>query len=143
MPADTWGMTPPPAAPRIVAAVRRDVQRRIRAILPDCEVRFVHTGPQLARLLDQERCDLLIVGMHFDESSAVAALERVLSRAETFPVVCVRAVRSARLGAPALNALRLALDELGAQNFIDLLQYPDDALGNARVRAVLERLLPC
>ena len=36
----------------------------------------------------------------------------------------------------------MALGELGAQNFIDLLEYPDDALGNARVRAMLERLLP-
>jgi DNA-binding NtrC family response regulator len=135
-------MTPPPAAPRVVAAVRRDVQARIRAILPDCELRFVDSGTQLARALDEAHCDLLIVGTHFDESSAVAALERVLSREETFPVVCVRGVPSTRLGAPALNALRLALDELGAQDFIDLLQYPDDALGNARVRAMLERLLP-
>ena len=34
-----------------------------------------------------------------------------------------------------------ALNELGTRNFIDLLDYPDDAGGNARVREMLERLL--
>src|SRR5688572_19101086 len=136
-------MTPPPATPRVVAAVGRDVQQRIRAILPECELRFVDTGAQLLRALDETRCDMLIVGMHFDESSAVAALERVLGRGETFPVVCVRGLPFTRgLGQGSLDALRMASDELGAQYFIDLLDYPDDALGNARVRAMLERLLP-
>jgi len=134
-------MTPPPAAPRVVAAVSPDVQRRIQAILPECEVRFVETGTQLVRALDEARCDMLIVGLHFDESSALAALERVFSREKTFPVVCVRGAPFSRLGKPTLDALRMALGELGAQNFIDLLEYPDDALGNAHVRAMLERLI--
>jgi hypothetical protein len=129
-----------PAAPRVVVAVSPQLRPRIRAILPDCELRFVESGPGLVHALDDERCDMLIVGAHFDESTAVAALERVLSRAEAFPVVCVHGRRS-RLGQRSLQALRMALDELGAQNFIDLLQYPDDALGNSRVQAMLERLI--
>src|SRR5687768_5673214 len=106
--------------PRVVAAVRYDVRRRICAVLPDCDLRFVETAAQLARALDEAHCDLLIVGPHFDESSALAALERVLSRDRTFPVVCVRGAPFCRLGEPTLRALRLALGELGAQNFIDL-----------------------
>lgn len=134
-------MVPPPAASRVVAAVSPLVARRIRAILPECELRFVHTRAQLASALDEARCDMLIVGMHFDESSAVAALERVLSRGAAFPVVCVRGVAFRRLGQPAFSALRTALDALGARNFIDLLEYPDDASGNAHVRAMLERFM--
>jgi hypothetical protein len=113
---------------RVVAAVGRDVEARLRTILPKCELRFVRTGAQLVRALDEAGCDLLIVGLHPDEWSAVAALEDVLCREQAFPVVCVR-------GAPSLG-------QPGGQNFIDLLQYADDALGNARVRAMLERLLP-
>ena len=135
-------MNPPPGAPCVVAAVRRNVQRRIRAILPDCELRFVETGAELRRALDESACDLLIIGLHFDQSSALQALQRVLARDENFPVVCVRGLPFARLGHSSLEASRLALAELGAHNFIDLLQYPDDALGNARVRAMLDRLLP-
>ena len=127
---------------RVLAAVSPGLEARIRAILPECELRFVHTGPELVRALEAWRCDMLIVGLHFDESSAIAALERVLAREETFPVVCVRGLPFNRLGRPALDALRMALGELGAHNFIDLLEYPDDAPGNARVRGMLERLLP-
>jgi hypothetical protein len=134
-------MTAPPPAPRVVAAVGGSVQRRIRAILPGCELHFVQTGAQLVRALDDGQCDMLIVGMQFDESSAVAVLERVLARKETFPVVCVRGMPFTRLGQPAFDALRMALDALGASNFIDLLQYPDDEAGNARIRAMLERLI--
>lgn len=135
-------MLPPPGAPCVVAAVSRNVQRRIRAILPDCELRFVETGAELLRALDDTACDLLIIGLHFDQSSAAQALQRVLARDQAFPVVCVRGLPFSRLGHPALEASRLALSELGAHNFIDLLEYPDDALGNARVRAMLDRLLP-
>ena len=129
------------APPRVVAAVRRDVQRRIRAVLPGCELRFVETGAQLVRALDEAPWDMLILGLHFDESGTAAALERVLARGETFPVVCVRGVPFSCVGEKTLQASRLALCELGARNFIDLLDYPDDALGNARVQAMLERLL--
>lgn len=129
-------------SPRVLAAVSRGLEPRLRTILPECELCFVHTGAELVRALDESRWDMLIVGMSFDESSAIAALERVVERGERFPVVCVRGVPFGRLGRPALDALRMALGELGAQNFIDLLEYPDDALGNARVRAMLERLLP-
>jgi hypothetical protein len=128
------------ATVRVVVAVSPALRQRIEAILPECELRFVDTGAELLRELDDERCDMLIVGAHFDESSAVAALERVLARPETFPVVCVRGLPS-RLGHRSLHALRTVLDELGAREFIDLLEYPDDALGNARVRAMLERLM--
>jgi hypothetical protein len=136
-------MTSPAGARRVVAAVSPDVQRRIRAILPGCELHFVHTGGELLRALEGERCDMLIVGSHFDESTAVAALERVLARGKTCPVVCVRGMPFAsRLGKPTIEALRMASNELGAQHFIDLLQYSDEENGNARVRAMLERLLP-
>ena len=119
--------------PRIVAAVSRDLQDRIRAILPECELRFAQTGSELVRMLDEAPCDMMIVEMHFDASTAVAALMCVRSRDETFPVVCVRA-------APFAKVRWRSLGELGAQHFIDLLQYADDEIGNARVRSMLERL---
>jgi len=126
--------------PRVLAAVPREAEPRILSVLPQCNVRFVHTGEQLLRALDDGPCDMVIVGMQFDESTAVAALERVFARDETFPVVCVRGVRS-RLGKPAVESARVALGELGAQNFIDLLEYPNDEAGNARVRSMLGALM--
>jgi hypothetical protein len=134
-------MISPPAVRRIVAAVSRDLQRRIRSILPECELRFVRSGSELARELDEAHCDLMIVEVHFDESTAVAALKCALSRQASYPIVCLRGVPFAKLRGRALDALRMALGELGAQHYIDLLQYADDEIGNARVRSMLERLM--
>lgn len=134
-------MSLPRAAPRIVAAVTADVRPRIRALLPGCELRFVQTGSELVRALGEAQCTLMIVEVHFDESSAVAALKCVLAREETFPVVCVREVHGDKPGYATLNALRVALGAVVAREFIDLVEHRDDELGNASVRAVFMRLL--
>jgi hypothetical protein len=126
------------AQARLVAAVSPAVRPRIRKVVPKCELRFVASRDEL--LSEIEHCDMLILGAHFEESTAVAALERVVARRERCPVVCVRGVRS-RYGQRTLHALRMALNELGAANFIDLLEHPDDESGNAHVRAMLEHLL--
>ena len=136
-------MSAQPQASRVIVAATAESQPRIRMVLPECDLCFVDTERQLLRALARGRCDMLIVGAHFQESSAVAAIEQVLSRDETIPVVCIRATPFATpLGQPAVDALRMATRALGASNFIDLLEYPDDERGNARVRRMLERLLP-
>lgn len=129
------------AAPRIVAAVTADIRPRIRAILPGCELRFVQTGSELVRALEEAQCTLMIVEVHFDDSSAVAALKCVLAREETFPVVCVRDVPGDKPGYAMLNALRTALGAMVARKFIDLVEHRDDEAGNACVRAMLMQLL--
>jgi hypothetical protein len=132
----------PRAAPRVVAAVTRDLRSRITAVLPGCELCFVQTGSELVHALDEAHCDLMIVEVHFDDSAAVAALRCVLSREETFPVVCVRNVPFARLGHAALDSLRTALRAVGVAQFIDLLGHPEDQAGNERVGVMLTGLLP-
>lgn len=127
-------------SPRVVAAVSSDVRRRISAILTQCDLRFVGAGSELVQALDAARCDLMIVEVHFNESSAAAALRCVLAREERFPVVCVREVKSDRPGYAVLGALRMAAG-VGAQAFVDLLDYPDDEAGNAGARAVLQGFL--
>jgi len=128
------------APPRIVAAVSDEIRPRIRAIFPTSELRFVETGAELVAALRQASCDIVVLGMQFDESSAVAVLESVRARGAALPVVCVRG-RASVLGQRSLHALRVALDALGAEDFIDLLDYPDDEAGNSRIRAMFERLI--
>ena len=48
---------------RVLAAVPREAEPRILSVLPQCDVRFVHTGEQLVRALDEGPCDMVIVGM--------------------------------------------------------------------------------
>lgn len=134
-------MSLPRAAPRIVAAVNADVRPRIRAILPGCELCFVQTGSELVRALEEAQCTLMIVEVHFDESSAVSALKCALAREETFPVVCVRDVPADKPGYATLNALRMALGAALVREFIDLLEHSDDEAGNAGLRAMFMELL--
>ena len=110
-------------------------------MLPGCVLRFVQTGSELVRALDEAHCALMIVEVHFDESSALAALRCVLAREETFPVVCVRDVPCDQSGQAALDALRMALGAVVAQSFVDLVEHCDDEAGNARVRAILMQTL--
>jgi chemotaxis response regulator CheB len=131
-----------PSTLRVIAAVSADVQPRLRAVLRGFELRFVQSGSELVRALDEAQCDLMVVEVNYDESAAVAALKCVLSREATFPVVCVRNVPFAKLRHAVLDALRTALGAVGAHDFIDLLDYSADDSGNARVRAILERHLP-
>lgn len=128
-------------APRVVAAVSADVRARLRAVLGGCELVFVQSGTELVLALDRARCDLLVVEVHFDQSTAEAALRCVLSREESFPVVCVRDVPLATLRHAVLNALRSALDRAVVDDFIDLAEHVDDAAGNARVRTMFGRHL--
>ena len=111
-------------------------------MLADWDLRFVDTAAQLLRELGKGRCDMLIVGTHFQQSTAIAAIEHVLACDRTVPVVCMRCRPfTTPLGKPTLDALRIASRALGARSFIDLLDYADDEAGNARVRAMFERVL--
>ena len=121
-----------------MAAVSSGIRPRILAILADCEMCFVSTGTELVRALDAAPCALLMVEVHFDESAAAAALRCALACDASFPIVCVRDVPGAKPAHAALNALRMAFGSVGARDFIDLWQHPDDEAGNARVRARLE-----
>ena len=128
-------------APRVVAAVSSCIRPRILAVLTGCEVCFVSTGTQLVRALDAAPCALLMVEVHFDESAAAAALRCVLACKGNFPVVCVRDVPGAKPAHAALNALRMAFGSVGARDFIELWEHPENEAGNALVRARLERHL--
>lgn len=132
-----------PLRPRVVVAVSPPLQTRIRSILRGWELRFVETVAELGVALDEAPYDMVIVGLHFDESSAVAAVQQIFTRGAGVPVVCVRGVPFTQLRERTLHGLRLALNELGAENFIDLLHYPNDAVGNARIEVMLERLAFC
>ena len=124
-------------APRVVAAVSSGIRPRILAVLAGCELCFVSSGSELVSALGAAPCGLLIVEVHFDESAAAAALRCALASEARFPVVCVRDVLGAKPAHAALNALRMALGSIGAPDFIELWEHPDDEAGNARVRARL------
>jgi hypothetical protein len=57
-------------------------------------------------------------------------------------VICVRGLANVSpLRAASVHALCLAAEELGVDSFVDLNEFPDDDVGDSRVRMLLESLL--
>ena len=105
----------------------------------------ITVAASLAEFSHASRCshfDLVIVGCHFDGSRALDAVRTAMTKVPRVPLACVLAAPfSSALGEGTVAAFHAAAEELGVDCFIDVLQLPDDEAGNARVRAMLERLL--
>ena len=127
---------------RILVADTPDGDRRIAEILAGLEVTFARTLGEVQRLLEQQAFDLILVGVHFDDSRMFDLLRHVRSagRADQ-PVVCVRSHRFVSAAAISIESLEIAAKALACNLFLDLTRYPDDAKGNAEVRKLLDGLL--
>lgn len=121
----------------ILVADQPENDRRLSAILQGYEVVFVRTLGEALRALGGRRFDLVLVGVHFDESRM---FDLVRALAEGTQVVCVR---SQHFHSPAitLEGLEIAAKALGCALFLDLTWYADDDTGNAAVRKQIEALL--
>lgn len=121
----------------ILVADQPENDRRLSAILQGHELVFVRTLGEALRALPGRRFDLVLVGVHFDESRM---FDLVRTLAEGTQVICVR---SQHFHSPAitLEGLEIAAKALGCALFLDLTWYADDDTGNAAVRKLIEALL--
>ncbi|HEV3011383.1 MAG TPA: hypothetical protein VGX52_20375 [Burkholderiales bacterium] len=126
---------------KILVADVPQMDARYSAALAAWEIAFVRTMGQAREALGAGRCDLVAIGVYFDDSrmfDLVRALRADAVHREV-PIVCVRG----RSGFTAVTTrtLELTLKALTANEFIDLVHFSDDAAGNAALRAAVERLL--
>ena len=124
-------------AKTILVADRPDSDRRLAAILAGHELVFARTLAEALRALRGRRFDLVLVGVHFDESR-MFDLMRGLT--EGTQVVCVR-TQQFQSHAITLEGLEIAAKALGCALFLDLTWYADAETGNGAVRKLLEALL--
>jgi CheY-like chemotaxis protein len=128
--------------PRALVAVCPDARRRIAVILRDCEVTMACAAEDVEKALTQRRFDLLIVDVHFDDSTALELVTRVLRMRIGCPVICMRCVPFRRCpDRTTFEAFLRACEELGANEVLDLLEFPDDDYSNLRVRRMLDHQL--
>ena len=106
----------------------------------DCEVRFVRTMAEARQALAQGGYSLVAVGVYFDDSQMFDLIRAIREerREETLPILCVR-------GHPGFTAvttrtLEVAVKTLGANEFVDLVHFADEAAGNAGLRAAADGL---
>lgn len=122
---------------RILVADRPESDQRLAAILAGHELVFARSLPEALRALRERHFDLVLVGVHFDESRMFDLMREMT---EGTQVVCVRS-QQFQSHAITLEGLEIAAKALGCTLFLDLTWYAEDETGNGAVRKLLEALL--
>jgi len=125
---------------RILVAVAGAARERLERILAGHDLTFAATLKELCAAWQPERFDAVLVGTHFDESTAFDALREVLAGERAPPVICVHALPFGHgLGESTMHAFRAACYELGVRLVLDLLEYRENPAGDRKARRILER----
>jgi CheY-like chemotaxis protein len=110
---------------------------RLSALLSGHELTFVNTLDEATRTLTGRNFDLIVIGVHFDESRMFDLLRHVRwqERHRATPVVCVLTAEFAR-HAIAAEGLEIAVKALGGTAYVDL-----KTRGDSEVRRIVDELL--
>jgi len=132
-------------APRtkILVAVVHDNRERLTRVLEGHDLVFVDNGDDARALLEREPYGLVMLGVHFDESQMFSLLGDIRSHARyrKVPVLCVLGSWGRMLSEVAVEGLDHAVKAMMANGFLNLLHFPDDDAGNARVRRIADYLI--
>jgi|KBSMisStaDraftv2_1062788.scaffolds.fasta_scaffold10749_8 CheY-like chemotaxis protein len=110
---------------------------RLSTILAGYELVFVRTLDEAKETLTGRNFDLIVIGVHFDESRMFDLLRHVRwqERHRATPVVCVLTTDFSR-PAIAAEGLEIAVKALGGTAYIDL-----KSLGDRETRGIVDDLL--
>jgi CheY-like chemotaxis protein len=127
---------------KILAADVPEMRPRLARILDGLEPVFVATLDEAVRAMTRQAFDLIVIGVHFDESRMFDLLRHVRldenNRAK--PVVCVRG-HLLESTAISLEGLDIAIKALSGNVFLDFARFSDDAEGDAAIRRIIDRTL--
>ncbi len=115
---------------RILVADVPQMDERYAAALPGETLAFVRTMDEAKRAL-AAGCDLVVIGVHFDDSQMFDLVRAIRSAEERakLPIVCVRGPGGCT--ALASRSLETTAKALGADAFLDLLHCASDEAANA------------
>jgi PleD family two-component response regulator len=128
---------------KVLVAVVHDNQERIGRILAGHELVFVTTCDEARSLLEMEKFGLVVLGVHFDESQMFSLLGDIRAHAKyrKVPILCVLDSWGRTLSEVAIEGLDHAVKAMMANGFLNLLHFPDDDEGNARIRRIVDYLI--
>ena len=128
---------------RVLVAVTPDREERIERILAGHDLMFVKTSREAMSLLEKEGFAIVILGVHFDESQMFSLLSDIRAHAKhrKIPVLCVLGSRGRALTDVAIEGLDHAVKAMTANGFLNLMNFPDDEEGNARIRRIIDYLI--
>jgi CheY-like chemotaxis protein len=128
---------------RILVAVLHDNRERLTRVLEGHDLVFVDNGDDARALLERDVYGLVLLGVHFDESQMFSVLGDIRSRARyrKVPILCVLGSWGRMLSEVAVEGLDHAVKAMMANGFLNLLHFPDDEQGNARIRRIADYLI--
>ena len=117
---------------KVLVADVPEVHARVAAVLAQERVVFVHTLAAALKALAAEDFDLVLIGMHFDDSRMFDLLHAVRagSRNRAVPIVCYR-MRALAFMALSTEAIEVTVKALGAGAFADLASSASEEQGDA------------
>ena len=106
---------------KVLVADVPEADAKIRECLPGHDLHFVRTLAEAVRELRKDGYQLVVIGMHFDESRMFELLRyaRSLPRLGDIPVICVQCM-DVMLSDSVLKNMDDAVKALGGTTFIDL-----------------------
>ena len=106
---------------KVLVADIAEADETIRGCLPGHELHFVRTLGHAIRELRRDGYELIVIGMHFDESRMFELLRYVRSMPQhnDTPVICVQC-QDLMLSEAVLKNMDDAVKALGGNAFIDL-----------------------
>ena len=109
---------------KVLVADVPEMDDKIRECLPEHELVFVRTMVEAVRELRRDGYQVVVIGLHFDESRMLELLQyvRSLSKYDDTPVLCVQGLEQALPEAIRKN-IDVAVKALGGKAFLDLREH--------------------
>jgi PleD family two-component response regulator len=132
----------PNAKPRVLLAARPVARQPFReAIGADAELVEVETLEEaLKQLKNRDEPQIVCCTVYFDESRMFELLRWVRAERAHIPVICARAVPK-DITKVSMEAVKIAVDALGAASFIDVAAIMERYGPEAAIRKLRELLL--
>jgi len=133
----------PPPSSRILLAATPAESRRLERLLDGHELVVVQTRDEAIRRVTKEVFQMIVIGVHFDESQMFALLSEIRAHGKyrKVPILCVLDGGKRTISDVAIEGLDHAVKAMTANGFMDLNHFPDDEQGNTRVRRIIDYLI--
>jgi hypothetical protein len=109
---------------KVLVADVEEMDDRIRECLPEHDLVFVRTMVEAVRELRRDGYQVVVIGLHFDESRMFELLQyvRSLPKYDDTPVLCVQGMELTLPDAIRKN-IDVAVKALGGKAFLDLREH--------------------
>jgi len=128
---------------RILVAETSAAIERWRLILSGYDIIFAETSMQALDLLKTNHVDLIICGIHFDDSRALDLVTKIRKSGtnDKTPIIMARLLPT-DLGPMLKQAVNVLNNELGISRYIEVEEYETRTHPELAIRADLEQYLP-